>query len=611
MCGIVAIAFTNSEPEAAVLDRMVLSLSHRGPDARGCLRLPGCYMGHARLSIIDLSTGDQPMADESGRYSITFNGEIYNYRELRRELLGRGHHFRTHSDTEVIMRAFSEWGINCLHRFRGMFAFALWDAQERALFVGRDIFGEKPLYYAPLPDESLALASEIKALKVSRLFNLRLDLGAVDAYLGFGYLPPDRTVYENVETLPPGHFLTWRAGRLQVQRYWRPVLHPSRISLEDAAARLRELLEQAVRRQMVADVPVGAFLSGGLDSGTITAFMQQQSSQPVNTFSVGFGDFINELPYARAVAKLYHTVHHEIDLGAPAVAEMLERMSEVYDEPFADSSHIPTYLIAQFARRYVKVVLSGDGGDELFGGYAWYPPLVLSEKLPVSRFKWLVLRSFSKLLRHSLRSLTLHSWALGMSARWPDMWTRDMMTHMSFRPEARRRLWGRRATAVPSFAPGEHFQPPADTSGPNQGFYFDLSFYLPGDILVKVDRAAMAHGLETRAPFLDRDLAEFLLSLPVSLKINGEQTKILLRKVCADYWPPDLRSRPKQGFGSPYQVWLGFPEVRSLSRRIFAEGAPLRRLLPGLDPRQAGSRSYQTWILLTLGLWLERQQVVV
>jgi asparagine synthase (glutamine-hydrolysing) len=338
--------------------------------------------------------------------------------------------------------------------------------------------------------------------------------------------------------------------------------------------------------------------------------MQLQSHQPVKTVSVRFGDVINELPYAQAVASLYQTEHHEIDLGTPPVAEMLERMAEVYDEPFADSSHIPTYLIAQFARRYVKVVLSGDGGDELFGGYEWYLPLVLSEKLPASRFKWIVLRSLSKLLRHRLRSLALHSWALGMAARWPDMWTRVMMAHMSFHPEERRRLWGQRATTVPSYVPGEYFQPP-DTSGPNRGFYFDLSSYLPGDILVKVDRAAMAHGLETRSPFLDRDLAEFLLSLPANLKVNGEQTKIVLRKACEEYWPPAIRSRAKQGFGAPYQIWLRFPEVRRLSERVFVNGSPLRRLLPGLRSEQAERCSYQTWILLTLGLWLERQQIAV
>ncbi|HLF22837.1 MAG TPA: asparagine synthase (glutamine-hydrolyzing), partial [Burkholderiales bacterium] len=349
---------------------MVGALRHRGPDARGVMRLPGCQLGHTRLSIIDLASGAQPMRDESGRYAITFNGEIYNYREMRDELAALGHRFNTQSDTEVIMRAFAEWGESCLRRFRGMYAFAIWDDREQQLFAARDRFGEKPLYYARMPDGTLLLASEIRSLLASGLLVPRLSLEAVDAFLAFGYVPPDRTVYQNVQTLPPGHCLHWKGGELTVKRYWYPQFNPQPISLDDAAERMRELLAQAVRRQMVADVPVGAFLSGGHDSSTVVALMQQHTKVPVKTFSVGFGSYINELPYARSVAAMYGTEHHEIDLGAPAVGPMLERMAAVYDEPFRDPSHIPTYLISEYARKYVKVVLTGDGADELFGGYA-------------------------------------------------------------------------------------------------------------------------------------------------------------------------------------------------------------------------------------------------
>jgi asparagine synthase (glutamine-hydrolysing) len=611
VCGISALVATGQEPPGETIERMVASLGHRGPDARACKILSGCHLGHTRLSIIDLESGAQPMADPHERYWITFNGEIYNYRELRRELMEQGHRFQTHSDTEVILAAYAQWGAKCLDRFRGMFAFAIWDTQERQLFAARDLFGEKPLYYAIIADGSLLAASEIKGLLASKLLEPRLDLSAIDAYLALGYIPPDQTVYQNIHTLPPGHYLEQKNGCLRVCRYWAPQFNNDSISLDEAGERLRELLAQAVRRQMVADVPVGAFLSGGLDSSTIVALMQGQSGQPVKTFSVGFGDFINELPYARAVADLYKTDHHEIDLGFPPVAEMLERMATVYEEPFADSSNIPTYLIAEFARRQVKVVLSGDGGDELFGGYAWYLPLAMSENLPASWFKWVVLRTVSKLLRHQAQGLNLFSGALGLAARWPDMWTRDLMSNIQFKAKDRHRSWGERSWEVNSFLPGEYFLPPAETSGLNRGFYFDLTSYLPGDILVKVDRAAMAHGLETRAPFLDRDLVEFALSLPPSLKVNGDQTKVVLRDACSRYWPPPLLSRHKLGFGAPCGVWLGLPKVQALTARVFADRAPLRRLLPGLRRDQARKRTFQTWILLTLGLWLEQQGVAV
>jgi len=337
--------------------------------------------------------------------------------------------------------------------------------------------------------------------------------------------------------------------------------------------------------------------------------MQQQSSQPVKTFSVGFGDLINELPYARSVARLYETEHHEIDLQTPPVAELLERMAEVYDEPFADSSHIPTYLISEFASRHVKVVLSGDGGDELFGGYRWYPPLALSDQVDRSHLKWCLLRTVSKLLRDRIPALARHSNALGLAARWSDMWMRGVMCHVQFRDRERRQLWGERITDVASFAPGDYYRPAPDAAGLNRAFYFDLTCYLPGDILVKVDRAAMAHGLETRAPFLDRDLAEFALSLPTALKVRGHETKIVLKTACQRYWPRELWQRDKQGFGSPTGTWLGLPDVQALVHRVFSPKSELRRLLPGLPPGSRPPRDYRTWCLLTLGLWLEHHEV--
>jgi asparagine synthase (glutamine-hydrolysing) len=603
MCGISAIAGESAGRGA--IDAMVATLGHRGPDARARLELPGCALGHTRLSIIDLAGGAQPMADRTGRFHITFNGEIYNYEALRDELLADGLELRTHSDTEVILEAYARWGTAALDRFRGMFAFAIWDAADRTLFAARDLFGEKPLYYATPGDGTIVLASEIKALLASGLVPDDLDLASVDAYLAFGYVPPEASIHRAIRPLPPGHWMRWQDGRTSVQRYWTPRLDARPVSLDEAAETLRTLLRQAVRRQMVADVPVGAFLSGGLDSTSIVAFMQGLNPRPVKTFSVGFGDEINELPYARAVARQYGTEHHEVDLGAPPVAELLERLAEVYDEPFADSSAVPTYLISRFARAYVKVVLAGDGGDEMFGGYQWYPMLALSQQVAGSRAEWMILRALSRAIRERARALYRRSVAVGLSARWPDMWLRAAMNQVYLSSARRAALWGERRTPLFDVARADVAGPAVE--GLNRAFYFDLTAYLPGDILVKVDRASMAHGLETRAPFLDRDLAEFALSLPASLKVDTRgRTKIVLRHACERFWPEEVRGREKHGFGAPYRRWLQRADVRSLVDRVFRAGGPLRALLPGISTA-APPATYETWTLLTLGLWLERR----
>ncbi len=609
MCGICAIVGPYSDEHGTALRHMTAALTHRGPDAHDQLLLPNCGLGHTRLSIIDLSTGAQPMRDVSGRYAITFNGEIYNYRELRAELLKVGHVFNTASDTEVILAAFAEWGAECVQRFRGMFAFAIWDGREQTLFAARDLLGEKPLYFSEMT-HGLVLGSELKALLASGLVAPQLDLRSVDAFLAFGYVPPDRTIYGNVKVLPPGHYLQWGASGTKVRRYWYPNFEPAQMSLDDAAVRLRELLTQAVHRQMVADVPVGAFLSGGHDSSTIVALMAQQTNLPVKTFSVGFGNYINELPYAREVAKQYRTEHHDIDLGEPAVAELLERMAEIYDEPFRDPSHIPTYLISKYARQFVKVVLTGDGADELFGGYAWYPLMAKSVEVSGNWLKWFIVRGASRLIGNRWQTLEMHSHAMGIKLRHPSTWDR-YITEQTISAEMRQSWWGERGKAVGSYWPGEYYRPPRDTRGMNEVLYFDLTSFLPGDILVKVDRAAMANSLETRAPFLDRDLVEFALSLPASLKVRDQETKVLFKQALQQYWPPSLHSRGKQGFAPPYQAWLGFADVRALLQRLFSPGSALRRLLPGLRPEQQRIRNYTTWNLMTLGLWLEKRAVNV
>ncbi|MEA2235591.1 MAG: hypothetical protein QOC81_315 [Thermoanaerobaculia bacterium] len=605
MCGIAAIISPVAN-RLELVSVMIDTLEHRGPDARGTASVRDCALGHVRLSIIDLSSGAQPMSDASERYWITYNGELYNFLELRDELEGKGHPFRTHSDTEVIIAAYHEWGRDCLQRFRGMFAFALWDTHNRTLFAARDIFGEKPLYYARMSDGALVIASEIRAILASKLVGHSLDLVSVDAFLAFGYVPPDRTVYRDVATLPPAHCLDWREGNVTVEPYWRPRLGERQIGMDEAAEELRHLAGRAVKRQMIADVPVGAFLSGGLDSSTIVALMQEHSAIPVKTFSVGFGSLINELPYARAVAERYRTEHYELYLETLDVAGLIERMSDVYDEPFADTSHIPTFLVSEFASRHVKVVLSGDGGDELFGGYPWHSMLVRAGQVTHSYALWIVARIASKLLRDRNIALARKSIALGYAARWPDPWLGDIQSHVTTSPRQRQKLWGR---SVPSWTPGDLYRPGDDVKGIDRGLFFDLMHYLPGDILVKVDRAAMAHGLETRAPFLDRDLAEFALSLPAALKVDENRGKLVLREACERYWPEELHGRGKQGFGSPIGAWMEKPDVAALTRRVTGPKSKLRELLRGPVDDVLEEHNYRAWIMMSLGIWLERHEV--
>ncbi|MBN1816609.1 MAG: asparagine synthase (glutamine-hydrolyzing) [Sedimentisphaerales bacterium] len=610
MCGICAIFHADAVETEDSIQKMVAVLRHRGPDATGIRTFLKGGLGHTRLRIIDLQSGDQPMEDPTGRYWITFNGEIYNYRRIRAELALLGHTFRTQSDTEVILASYAQWGRSCLDRFRGMFAFVIWDSRDHTVFAARDLFGEKPLYFGAERQNTLLVASEIKALIASGRIETHLDYTSVDAYLAFGYVPPDRTIYANIHTLPPGHWLFWDGEKTTIACYWRPSLNTKQRTLNAAAEEMDELLRQAVKRQMIADVPIGAFLSGGLDSSTVVALMSSWAGGSVKTFSVGFGDSIDELPYARSVSRKYATEHFEMDLGEPDVGRMLERMAQVYDEPFADTSNIPTYLISQFAREHVKVVLSGDGADELLGGYGWYIPLVRSETAKSSLVKWILYRSLSRLLRPQRDELHLNSMALGLSARWPDMWTRNIMCHMQMRPVTRRRLWKDRWDGVASYYPGDYFQPAREVLGMNRAFAYDLSSYLPGDILVKVDRASMAHGLETRTPFLDRDFVEFALSLPASLKATSDQTKVLLRHVYERLWPETVQKRGKQGFGSPIDRWLTRPDVQELAREITGNGTRLKTLLPGVTTFPEKD-AYTAWIILVLGLWLEKNQVKV
>jgi asparagine synthase (glutamine-hydrolysing) len=572
MCGIAAIIqgrATGETPDGA-LERMTASLRHRGPDAQACVRLPGCEIGHTRLSIIDIEGGAQPMSDASRRYHLVFNGEIFNHRELRRELENLGARFRTRSDTEVLLHAYEHFGERMLARLNGQFAFAIWDSQERQLFVARDRFGEKPLYWAVAPGGQVVLASEIKAILASGMIAPRIDRTSVDAYLGLYYVPPDRTIYSNVHTLPAGHSAVFHSGEPRVWRYWEPQFSRSLADEDEAVERVQTLFGRAVERQMVADVPVGAFLSGGLDSTTIVGLMSSQSSDAVRTYAVGFGDLINELPFARAAAEKFSTRHHEMQMNID-VPETLARMMQVYDEPFGDSSNVPTYLVAKYAREHVKVVLSGDGGDEIFGGYAWYTPLLQGDHDPRDWFD-----------AHLANSTVLN--------------------------DDRGQLWGDGRSQQAREVVATQYRPARNVREIDQATAFDVGCYLPGDILVKVDRAAMAHGLETRAPFLDAELADFVLGLPWQMRFKNGRLKHLLRAAFEHLWPESIRSRGKQGFGAPVRAWLEIADIAETWRRITRSGSALCALLPGL-PRVANDlRPQRQWSLLCLGLWLEGRE---
>lgn len=600
MCGIAGIVSTEKPITLGLIETMMLEVQHRGPDAQGSVRLSGCDLGHRRLSIIDLTTGDQPMSDSSGRWWIVFNGEIYNYRDLKKELALKGARFHTQSDTEVILQGYIVLGEEVVSYLNGQFSFAIWDNQEHTLFAARDRFGEKPFYWAnSICGNFFLFASEIKSILATDLVKPKLDNRTIDLYLGLYYVPPDQTIYNNVFTLEPGHLLKWHNGQAQTHTYWRPKFSENlKITPEAALEQIQNLLRAAVRRQMISDVPVGAFLSGGLDSSTIVALMSELTDQPVMTFSVGFSDLINELPFAREVAVRYQTLHHEIQMDIP-VGELLERMSIVYDEPFADSSNIPTYLLADFAGRQVKVCLSGDGGDEIFGGYSWYHLLLK----PVESKPQATEALLKKMILNSLKLAS----SLFLQNKNSDLWEERLQIGTLF-PIDRRNLWQGKYTPADSIGYLRSCYKPDDTvTGMDRVTGFDVNCYLPGDILVKVDRAALAHGLESRAPFLDVELAEFVLGLPWQLRFRDpNKLKYLLRATSQHLWPKNIRSRSKQGFGAPIDHWVERSDVRERAERVLQPASPLRNLLTGLNKNiYESAPAAQKWTLLCLGLWLE------
>jgi asparagine synthase (glutamine-hydrolysing) len=574
MCGIAGFVESPASaspfaPDAsrALVHRMCDVIRHRGPDDEGVWVEDGVALGMRRLSIIDLSTGHQPIHNEDKTVWIVFNGEIYNYRELRRQLQTAGHQFYTSTDTEVIVHAYEQWGHDAITRLRGMFGLAIWNTRTRTLLVARDRIGIKPMYYAEA-NGRLYFGSELKSLLQAPDLPRELDPAALDHYLSFLYTPRDGSIFKSVRKLPPGHLLTWQDGRVAIERYWQMPADETFAGTEaDAVSQLRSVLTDAVRSHLISDVPLGAFLSGGIDSSLVVGLMSEVSGARVKTFSIGFDEpEFDELEPARVVAKHFGTEHHEFVVKPDGVA-ILDRLVSHFDEPFADSSAIPTWYVSEMARRHVTVVLSGDGGDELFGGYDRYVPH--PRVVAFDRYSPRALRRVAAIaaarLPHGARGKNfLRHVGRDEKGRYLDairFFGADEKPAL-LTPELQRAVAG----PDPETRLARHFERFAHLPWPSQMMRFDAETYLPEDVLTKVDRMSMAHSIESRVPLLDNEVIAFASALPAGLKIKDGRRKHVLKEVAKTLLPAAILNRRKQGFGVPLGTWF-----RGNLRELFAD----------------------------------------
>jgi asparagine synthase (glutamine-hydrolysing) len=622
MCGIAGILYRDpSRPvDGIVLRAMANRIAHRGPDAEGFLCELGVGLAHRRLAIIDLASGQQPIGNEDGSVQVVFNGEIYNFQELRRELESHGHRFRTNSDTEVLVHLYEEDGDRLVERLRGMFTFALWDRARRRLLLARDRLGIKPLYLYRDP-EKIVFASELKALLAYPGMPREVDPAALEDYLAFGIVTGTRTIFRRVEKLAPAHTLLVAVGQPDPapRRYWQLRFEPDeRPSADEWQEAIRAKLTEAVRLHLIADVPVGAFLSGGLDSSTVVAYAAGAVTGPLRTFSIGFPESeYNELPYARAVAQQFATRHVE-ETATPDAVSLLEEIVDYFDEPFADSSAIPTYLVCRLAARHVKVVLSGDGGDEAFGGYARYA--------------------------HDLKEASLRNWLPGwlrravlapLAAAWPKadrlprrLRAKTLLTNLSLdagsayantislcRPPLRQRLL---AVSDNGYRPEQIVRESYAAAQPGDALAgmiaADVATLLPDDYLVKVDRASMAHGLELRPPLLDHELLELAARIPSRWKVHHGETKWIFKQAVRDRLPPVVLGRGKRGFEIPLDSWLRGPLRAVFEDTVLTPGTHLDGLVDRATVeslyrahlRGVGRHGSVLWGVLVLARWSER-----
>ena len=622
MCGIAGIFNCSpaKDADASLLKKMCGQLIHRGPDDDGIQVLGPAGLGFRRLSIIDLSGGHQPMSNEDGTVWTVFNGEIYNFQELRKELEEKGHRFKTSSDTETIVHGYEVWGERVVDHLRGMFALAVWDAREQRFFLARDRLGKKPLYYTWL-NGSFYFASEIKALLEIPGLGREIDLSSIDLYLSYQYIPGPQTIFKGIYRLPPASILKCSSkGKIEVEKYWKPDFGQKQaIAPEEAKQEIRRLLTEATRLRMIADVPLGAFLSGGVDSSAVVGTMASLSARPVKTFSIGFKEeSYSELPFARIIAERFKTDHHEFTVK-PDMMAVLPKIIWHYDQPFADPSALPSFFVAQETRRHVTVALNGDGGDESFGGYQryafeslflrwlqWVPGPLRKTLAWGSRTmpeRWMGRRLYRRLKR-----------GLEMTGQTVGDINFNLFCYFNQREKAR--LYDSRM--APFLAPPgaaaflRKLYAESGAADPlDQILYADLLGYLPEDLLVKIDVATMAHSLEGRSPILDHKMVEFAISLPSNWKVRGRSTKWIFKESLRGFLPDEILDRPKMGFGIPLKEWFEGPR-HALAKEILLDNHAAGRgyfkpeaVRTLLEEHRTGRRDhgYRLWALLILEVW--------
>lgn len=628
MCGICGVvSFQPEHPvDRSLLKRMNDSIRHRGPDDEGYYQDAQASLAMRRLSIIDLRTGQQPISNERGDVWVVYNGEIYNFKDVRAALEARGHIFKTQTDTEIIVHAYEEYGDDCVNYFNGMFAIALWDARQRRLFLARDRVGVKPLYYWA-DHSTLVFASELKALILHPDVPRQINLAALDLFLTLEYVPAPHTIYEGIFKLLPGHTLTVENGEVKTRQYWDVPYQPVSQDGAECAEALSGLIHDAVRIRLISDVPLGAFLSGGIDSSTVVGFMSQNMSEPVQTFSIGFeDDTYDEVPYANAVAKHFGTNHH-VEVLKPDIVSLVEGLVPHHDEPFADTSVFPTYLVSMIARQKVKVVLSGDGGDELFAGYDTYLaeklnrvygrlPDVMRQRVLPKFAEWLPPQPAKKGLINKVKRM-VEGGALDPSLQH----TRWMMFLNSAEKDA---LYASdlRATLSEDLSAEYfmgYFEKAKRFDSLAQQQYVDVKTYLADDIMTKVDRMSMAVSLEAREPLLDYRIVEFALNLPPHMKLNGSRTKSILRDAVKRLVPDLVLEKPKQGFSIPMKHWLRTslkPMMLDLLSKdslgqhgYFNQQVISKWIQEHLDGR--ANHSHRLWSLMVFELWRRHETVFV
>jgi len=610
ICGIISNTINKSCPSQ--ISQMLTSISHRGPDGDGVFTHKNICIGHRRLAIIDPEGGKQPLANEDNSVWITYNGELYNFHELKKTLLALGHQFKTKTDTEVVVHAYEEWGYECVHRFRGMFAFCIVDLNEQVLFLARDHFGIKPLCYL-VTSGIFAFASEIQALKQATTpHSLSIDLEAMDMYLRLGYIPAPSSIYKEVKKLPPATWMkvSFSGEILSVKRYWQANFQPDYSKSEEKwLEELDATLMDSVKHHLVSDVPFGAFLSGGLDSSLIVLYMSRILDQPVEAFSIGFKEkTYDETGYAKLAAKTCGAKHH-LEIVTPDALELLPKLVRHYGEPFADSSALPTYYVSKLARAYVPMVLSGDGGDELFAGYnsyiAWMK--ILETKPETLNYQYLkkiiIQKLFPDLFPKIPAEHNIEQW-LRIMGQYP-----QHVRGQLWRPEYKH-IFQKRLSLFTSF-----FEKTSQYSPVRKAQFVDINTYLPFDILTKVDVASMANGLEVRTPLIDLKVMQLAAKLPENLTLQKKNTtgwsgKYIIKKLLSKYFPDKFIHRPKMGFGVPVDIWFNQQKINEIVQdKLLSKNACIAEYFNQKYIRKMlnQGRSNRFWMLLFLEEWLQQR----